>query len=62
MGERVEKTTSGKDVIHGRASSYNNHGCRCDDCTKAWSDYMRPRIKTYRDKKRRAKQTVSIDI
>lgn len=63
MTERiVEKTASGKDVVHGRASSYNNHGCRCDPCTKAWREYMQPRIKRYRQKKRQAKLPVQIDI
>lgn len=59
--DRVEKTASGKDVVHGRASSYNNHGCRCDECKTAWRDYMRPRIKKYRQKKKHP-HTVSIDI
>lgn len=63
MTDRVELTASGKEVVHGRASSYNNHGCRCDECTDAWRLYMQPRIKKYReDEKKKKSQTVSIDI
>lgn len=62
MDGRIEKTTSGKDVVHGRASSYNNHGCRCDECRAAWKDYMRPRIKKYRQDKKQAKLPVQINI
>ena len=25
---------------HGTAGGYCNHGCRCADCRKAWSEYM----------------------
>ena len=42
-----------KELNHGTASCYNNDGCRCDDCRKAWADYMRPRIKRYRARKRK---------
>ncbi len=52
-GKRVDETPSGKEVIHGRPSSYNNHSCRCEECTKAWAAYMNPRIKKLRDKKKR---------
>lgn len=62
MNDRIEKTASGKDVIHGRASSYNNHGCRCEECRVAWRDYMRPRIKKYRQKKKQAKLPVQITL
>lgn len=27
--------TAGRPVPHGTASSYNNHGCRCDPCRAA---------------------------
>lgn len=27
--------TAGRPVPHGTASSYNNHGCRCDPCCAA---------------------------
>lgn len=30
-----------EDLIHGRPSTYNNHRCRCEDCTTAWADYIR---------------------
>jgi len=53
---KVEKTAGGRPVKHGTASSYNNHGCRCKDCTDAWAEYMRPRMNKYRaDKKKKAK-------
>lgn len=25
------------------SSTYNNHGCRCSDCTRAWAEYVRER-------------------
>jgi hypothetical protein len=25
---------------HGSASTYSNHGCRCDLCRGAWTDYL----------------------
>lgn len=28
-------------VPHGSASTYNNHGCRCERCRAAWNDYKR---------------------
>jgi hypothetical protein len=54
---KVEHTPSGKLVVHGRASSYNNHKCRCTDCKAAWAMYMYPRLKKHREKKRLAKKT-----
>ena len=27
--------------VHGTTNCYNNLGCRCDECRKAWTDYMR---------------------
>jgi hypothetical protein len=45
---KVVYTVSGKLVKHGSASSYNNHRCRCRECTDAWADYMRPRIQKRR--------------
>jgi hypothetical protein len=27
--------------VHGTTNCYNNWGCRCDLCRKAWTDYMR---------------------
>lgn len=58
---RVEFTHSGKEVVHGRASSYNNHHCRCQECRTAWAAYMAPRIKKHREKKKK-QQGVSINI
>lgn len=47
---------------HGKPSTYNNHGCRCRNgefgpvgCTEAWAAYMRPRVKAYRERKRKEK-------
>ena len=48
------------ELKHGSASTYNNHKCRCDKCTKAWADYMRPRMKAYRAKDK--KKGVSIKL
>jgi hypothetical protein len=35
-------------ITHGKASTYNNHKCRCEACRAAWAAYLRPRIKQYR--------------
>lgn len=59
---KVDFTHSGQPVTHGKASSYNNHKCRCDECRAAWAEYMRPRIKDYRDKKRQKTQHVKINL
>lgn len=29
------------DLKHGKVSTYNNHGCRCDECREAASRYQR---------------------
>lgn len=29
------------EVIHGKASTYNRHRCRCPDCRQAATDYRR---------------------
>ena len=29
------------DPRHGRLSTYNNHSCRCPDCTRAMREYSR---------------------
>ena len=39
---------------HGTIAEYNNHGCRCDGCKQAWSDYMKNRN---RDKIRGSEHT-----
>lgn len=59
---RVELTPSGKPVVHGRASSYNNQGCRCDECKEAWAKYMHPRLKKWRKDKKTTKATVHIKL
>lgn len=28
-------------MTHGNKSTYVNHRCRCDDCRRAWAQYMR---------------------
>jgi hypothetical protein len=33
---------NGSKLIHGRRSTYTNHGCRCEACAKANRDYQRP--------------------
>ncbi len=35
-------------MTHGKSSTYNNYGCRCKPCTKAWAEYMRPRANAWR--------------
>lgn len=46
-----------KELIHGRASTYNNHKCRCDECRAAWAAYMKPRIRKYRERKRQKEES-----
>lgn len=41
-----------KDLEHGKASTYNNHKCRCPECTRAWAAYMRPRMAERRRKRK----------
>ncbi|WP_432523289.1 hypothetical protein [Kineococcus sp. SYSU DK006] len=31
------------DQRHGSANGYRNLGCRCEACTRAWTDYQRSR-------------------
>lgn len=45
-----------KELSHGKPSTYNNHKCRCEECTKAWAEYMAPRIKAHRAKKKAAEE------
>ena len=47
------------ELIHGRASTYNNYKCRCDECRKAWADYIREGgyVRRYQEKKRQEKLT-----
>jgi recombination endonuclease VII len=33
---------------HGKASTYNNHKCRCKPCRAAWAEYMAPRVQAHR--------------
>jgi hypothetical protein len=42
-------------AVHGTASSYNNYGCGCPECSDAWSAYMYDRVKKWREKKRKEK-------
>ena len=60
--EKVELTKGGKPVKHGLASSYNNHKCGCDECTAAWAEYMKPRIKAYRDAKKKKAHRKGVQI
>lgn len=41
-----------KKLEHGKASTYNNHGCRCDLCKAAWNKYMKPRVRVWRKAKK----------
>lgn len=40
-----------KSLVHGRASTYNNHKCRCPECKAAWSEYISPRVHAWRNGK-----------
>lgn len=53
-----------KAIIHGKPSSYNNLGCRCTLCKKAWADYMRERVRKWRkiDRERKKEQRKRISI
>lgn len=46
------------ELIHGRASTYNNYKCRCDECRKAWADYIREGgyVRRYQEKKRQERE------
>lgn len=61
---KVDLTKAGNPVVHGKASSYNNHGCRCDECTTAWAVYMGEKgyVKKHRNKIRSKKKGVSIKL
>ena len=45
-------------LVHGRASTYNNYKCRCDECRKAWADYIREGgyVRRYQEKKRKERE------
>lgn len=65
MRPKVEFTKSGKTVEHGSSSSYNNHKCRCPECTEAWRVYLAARgyVKNYRERKKRPqKKGVNITL
>lgn len=48
--EKTLKELGRKPAIHGTASRYSNRGCRCIMCTRAWAEYIKPRISKYRKK------------
>ena len=33
------RTEPDPDLTHGSPWTYNHHGCRCEPCRKAWSDF-----------------------
>jgi hypothetical protein len=33
------RTEPDPDLVHGSLGTYAHHGCRCEACRKAWSDY-----------------------
>lgn len=53
--QKVDFTPSGKPVVHGSASTYNNHKCGCEDCRAAWAKYVNDRgyVKKFREKKKK---------
>jgi hypothetical protein len=50
-----------KEIVHGRPSTYNNHKCRCEECTTAWANYIREKgyVRKHQAKKRLEKAQVS---
>ena len=53
------------ELEHSKASTYNNHGCRCDECKHAWAKYIREGgyVKRYRAKKKReTKKGVHVQV
>jgi hypothetical protein len=42
---RAAKAKYKREVVHGTIDGYNNHACRCDFCSEAWSEYMKFRRK-----------------
>lgn len=50
-----------KELTHGSPSTYNNHKCRCVECTQAWTDYIRERgyVRKFQAKKRLEKAQAS---
>lgn len=52
------------DLVHGRPSTYNNHKCRCPECTAAWAEYIRERgyVRRYQQRKREEKQVSIVQI
>ena len=45
MSEAGEQERS---VRHGTVRGYVGDLCRCDDCRRAWADYMRPYMRRRR--------------
>lgn len=45
------------ELIHGRPSTYNNHKCRCEECTAAWAQYIYDRgyVKRFQQRNREKK-------
>ena len=41
----------GKGPWCGTAGGYNNHDCRCAECTEAWRDYHREYIHNHPEQK-----------
>jgi hypothetical protein len=31
-------------LVHGKASTYTNHRCRCEPCRIAWREYRRAKV------------------
>ena len=46
-----------KEITHGLPSTYNNRKCRCEECTKAWAEYINERgyVIRYRARKQKAR-------
>ena len=41
------------DPVHGKASTYGRHGCRCDPCRQAATDYRRAQRQKHRGQRER---------
>ncbi len=42
-------------ATHGLPTTYA-HGCRCDICRRAWTEYRRDKVREYRQRKAREKK------
>lgn len=58
MTETIEVVECKYPERRGRPSTYNNHKCRCPDCTAAWAAYIREKgyVRRYQQRVRENKK------